>query len=196
MPRKRTGLLVHRENTGWNARLWVDTTDPNGAVIKERRWFPLKTFDRQEAEEKMRSLMRSFSVEDPEDRDWMRAEALWGEPKMTETDLLNLLIERAPHALPHVRIFRRNILNVETKLGFRARNGIKGQSDAYAYTRGGKVVEIETKAARGTLAEAQKAWRTFCETWGIPHLVLRARPNEQPDDTVARWIEELRSKAA
>lgn len=110
---------------------------------------------------------------------------------MNETDLLHLFIERAPHALP-CRVFRRNILNVETKQGWRARNGIKGQADAYALAFGGKHVEIETKAARGTIAEAQRAWRAFCHEWHIPHLVLRAAPFEKPEETVDRWIEELR----
>lgn len=111
----------------------------------------------------------------------------------SETDLLHLFIRDAPVSLPDVRVFRRNILNVATAHGFRARNGIVGQADAYALTRGGRHVEIETKAARGRMAEAQKRWRSFCLGWGIPHLVLRALPNEEPNDTVARWISELRA---
>lgn len=113
--------------------------------------------------------------------------------KLNETDLLHLLIQRVPMTLPEVRVFRRNIINVEAKGGFRVRNGIKGQADAYAIVRGGRHVEIETKAARGTMREAQELWRTFCLTFGIPHLVLRAAKDESADSTVARWIEELRT---
>ena len=110
---------------------------------------------------------------------------------MNETDLLHLFIQRAPLSLPDCRVFRRNVLNVETKQGFRARNGIRGQADCYAITRGGRHVEIETKAARGQLAEAQKRWREFCVSFGVPHLVLRAHFKETADETVARWIVEL-----
>lgn len=120
--------------------------------------------------------------------------------RLDETDLLHVFIARAPLTLTHVRLFRRNIINVEAKGGFRVRNGIKGQADAYALARGGAHVELETKAARGIMREAQLRWRAFCLAFGIPHLVLRALPQEDPDDTVARWIGELRatleSKAA
>ena len=116
--------------------------------------------------------------------------------QMNETDLLHLFIKRAPFALPYLRVFRRNVLNVETKQGFRARNGIKGQADAYAIVHGGRHVEIETKAARGVMAEQQKAWRAFCQTFDVPHLVLRARPAEPPGETVNRWIEEMRAVVA
>ena len=112
---------------------------------------------------------------------------------MNETDLLHLFIERTPFALPHVRVFRRNIINVETKQGFRVRNGIKGQADAYALVEGGLHIELETKAARGVLAEHQLAWRDHCRSRRIPHLVLRARRGEQPMKTVDRWIGELRA---
>lgn len=113
---------------------------------------------------------------------------------MNETDLLHHFILRAPLAIDALwRIERRNIINVETKFGARVRNGIKGQSDAFALTRDGYHIEIETKAASGVMAEAQERWRAACLSWGIPHLVLRARRNESPEDTVTRWIDELRA---
>jgi hypothetical protein len=109
----------------------------------------------------------------------------------SETDLLWQFIKETPVSLPNVRVFRRNVLNVGTTLGFRAVNGIKGQADAYAIVRGGLHVEIETKAARGAMREAQEAWKRHCARFQIPHLVLRAKKNEAPDATVARWISEL-----
>lgn len=113
---------------------------------------------------------------------------------MNETDLLHHLILRAPREIePLWRIERRNIINVETKHGARVRNGIKGQSDAFALRRDGWHIEIETKAARGVMAEAQKNWRAACLAWGIPHIVLRARRGEKPEETVTRWIDELRA---
>jgi hypothetical protein len=110
----------------------------------------------------------------------------------SETDLLWQLIKEAPVSLPDVRVFRRNILNVATVQGFRAVNGIKGQADAYALARGGRHIELETKAARGAMRDAQERWRAWCVGWEIPHLVLKAGKRETPDATVRRWIEELR----
>ena len=112
---------------------------------------------------------------------------------MRELDLGAILTERLPYALPDVLIFRRSILNVETKGGWRARAGVPGQADYYAVTRGGRHVELETTAARGRLRPAQEAWRARCEALAIPYRVLRAAPGEAPEATVARWIEEIRA---
>lgn len=118
-------------------------------------------------------------------------------PAINETDLLHLLMQRAPLAIPELwRIERRNIINVATVHGARVRNGVRGQADAFALTKGGRHVEIETKSARGVLEEAQRRWRAACAAASVPHLVLRARPRETPDETVSRWIEELRAVIA
>lgn len=109
----------------------------------------------------------------------------------SETDLLHAWIAHVPYALPHVRVFRRMVLNVETTRGFRARNGIPGQADAYALVRGGGHVEIETKSARGQLQAKQQAWRHFCAGFAIPHLVLRVAKSELPAVTIQRWTNEL-----
>ena len=114
---------------------------------------------------------------------------------LTETQLLYKMLEAAPFALPGMRIFRRNIVNVETKGGWRARAGIKGQSDAYAICRGGRIIEIETKARTGRLSREQKAWRDFCLEWEIPYLTLIEKKGESPDETVLRWLAEIRALA-
>lgn len=119
---------------------------------------------------------------------------------MNETDLMRLLIERAPHAILGIHVERRNILNVATVHGFRARNGIVGQADTFAIYRG-LHLELETKAARGAMADAQRAWRRRCTESVVgpplcPHLILRAAKGEEPSATVSRWIEELRSATA
>lgn len=114
-----------------------------------------------------------------------------------ETDLLHIFIERVPHTIPHVRVFRRSIINATATAGgrlFRVRNGIEGQADAYAIVRGGGHVEIEAKAAVGRMRDAQKRWREWCQFWAIPHLVIRARRDEAPEETVARWVRELAEK--
>lgn len=114
---------------------------------------------------------------------------------MSEHDLLALFIRQAPKAIPSVRVFRRNIINRTVTIEGRRvhlHNGIPGQGDAYALLKGGRHVEIETKAAKGTMREAQERWLDFCEAWQVPHLVLRAKRDEPADTTVTRWIEELR----
>ncbi len=119
-----------------------------------------------------------------------RAKAL----TLGETDTLMHFIAAVPRELPHVRVFRRNILNVTASAGgrhFHAKAGIKGQADAYAIVRGGGHVEIETKAAKGTMRDAQLEWQALMRRMRIPHLELRILMNERTDDTVARWIEIL-----
>lgn len=116
-------------------------------------------------------------------------------PAMNETDLLMKFIAEVPSHMPNVRVFRRTIINAEVARdgrSFRLKAGIKGQADAYAYIDGGRVVEIETKAAKGRMLEEQIAWRAFCAERRIPHLVLRALRGEHPAATVDRWIAELR----
>lgn len=112
---------------------------------------------------------------------------------MTETDLLHLLLQRAPAELPDARLFRRNVGVYRSLEGRRVvRVGIGGQCDAYAFLRGGLTVEIETKAKRGRLSEEQEHWKAFCDAWGIPHVVLTEKKNATPDEAVAEWIEVLR----
>ncbi len=115
---------------------------------------------------------------------------------MNETELLIEFMAQAAIALPHVRVFRRTIVNATVERGgrsFHAKAGIKGQADAYAIVTGGGHVEIETKAAKGSMRQEQEAWRAQMLFMRVPHLILRALPREHPATTVERWIAELRS---
>ncbi len=118
------------------------------------------------------------------------------QPRFIETDLLALFLRAAPLAIRDVRVYRRNIIRRKVVIDEREVmlvNGIPGQADAYALVRGGRHIELETKAAKGKMRAAQVRWRAFCEAWGVPHLVLRALAGELPDETVNRWCEELRA---
>lgn len=119
---------------------------------------------------------------------------------MSKEQLLQtrLLTTYAP-ALPRVRLFRRNIFFGETARGARMRAGIKGQADVYGYCLHAPCAvpfELELKAARGVLADDQKRWQSFCAAWRVPHLVLRAERLESEEETVTRWIEEIRTMLA
>lgn len=113
---------------------------------------------------------------------------------MTETDLLFLFLSEVPKRLPTVRAFRRAIFRrQEMADGYFMSAGIPGQCDVYAYVKGGRVIEIELKAAKGRMREAQARWRTLCQEWGVPHLVLRAGKGEAAEATVVRWVSELKA---
>lgn len=109
---------------------------------------------------------------------------------LSETDLLHRFIARVPYELPNVRVFRRNIIDGQLTTGQRVRNGIKGQSDAYAIVKGARHIEIEAKSLHGRFSPEQTAWRAFCERFEIPYLPLRAC--ESGEQTITGWIDELR----
>lgn len=100
-----------------------------------------------------------------------------------------------PHHLPNLRVFRRNIGAGRTFRGNIIRFGISGQSDTYAIVDGGRHIEIELKALRGKLSDEQKVWRKWCEDWHVPYLLAVERKCDTHEQTVARWIEELRRLA-
>lgn len=73
------------------------------------------------------------------------------------------------------------------------RAGIKGQADLYVIGRGGWHGEVELKRD-GDLSEAQAHWRDWCQARSVPWLLLRAfRKEEQPPQTIERWLRELRA---
>ena len=131
-----------------------------------------------------------------------------------EIPLMREFLARYRH--PLVRLFRRNILDktvqdIHTGRVHQVKAALKGQADVYGfrktcqrvYSASGVVIgatnglgpavpfEIEFKGERTPVSEEQKRWRAFCEDWGIPHLVLRARVGEEQEVTLLRWIDEL-----
>lgn len=109
---------------------------------------------------------------------------------MTETELMRRFMPLM--TLPNVRVFRRNVGAIETNHGGVFRAGIPGQCDVYGFVRGGYAFEVEFKAAGGRLSEPQIRWRLFCESWGIPWLLLQAKRGETCEQTLSRWDSEFR----
>lgn len=111
---------------------------------------------------------------------------------MSESDLKIALLLAAPLALPTLRLFVRPIMRVRRDERVYS-IGIKGQSDLYGLVRGGGHIELELKDVHTITTRQQRDWRSFCRAWGVPHLELRARAGESVDDTVARWLDEIRA---
>ena len=108
-----------------------------------------------------------------------------------ESQLQARLLLAAPARLPSLRLFRRNIGEAKLRGGHTVSFGIKGQADLYGIVRGGRIIEVELKAAGRQLSLEQKQWQTWCLEWEIPHVVLRALKNESEVETVERWLTEL-----
>ncbi len=114
---------------------------------------------------------------------------------MIETDIVRLFVLRVSRDLPDARAFIRTIVDRVVEIeGRKVRliSGIPGQGDVDVFLRGGRRIEVEAKAARGKMREAQERWQAFCHDFAIPHLVVRARKGEAPEETVTRWVAELR----
>lgn len=110
-----------------------------------------------------------------------------------EIPLMRELLYEAARALPHVRLFRRNILKLKmidprTNKDRIVIAGIPGQCDLYFYVYGGRGGEIEIKSQHGRLTPEQKAWRDWCLAGQIPWLCLWPWQNETKEETVQRWV--------
>ena len=105
-----------------------------------------------------------------------------------EIPLMRELLYEAARALPHVRLFRRNILKLKvidarTNKDRMVIAGIPGQCDLYFYVYGGRGGEIEIKSQHGRLTPEQKAWRDWCLAGQIPWLCLWPWQGEGPVET-------------
>lgn len=109
---------------------------------------------------------------------------------MSESDLMRAFLAEATERFPKLRLFRRNV--VAAQLGDRfVRAGVRGQADIYGFLnrlQGPALpLEIEIKSATGRLTKDQETWRSFCERWGVPYLLLIESPTETASQTVDRW---------
>lgn len=112
-----------------------------------------------------------------------------------ERDLKAALLLAAPRELPHLRLFNRPVMRVKLRDPERTiAVGIKGACDLYGIARGGLHIELELKTHAGVMSPKQVAWQTFCQAWGIPHLVLRAWSGESIEATVKRWCGEINAE--
>jgi len=65
MPRARTGMLVYKRSSGFNARVRVPVRDEaTGELRTERRWVPLETHDRDLAKRKLAKIVDMIACGD------------------------------------------------------------------------------------------------------------------------------------
>lgn len=62
MAHPRTGTLIYKRSSGYNARIWVDVAGDDGVSRSERQWFPLDTHSVDEAGVKMRDNVRRLAT--------------------------------------------------------------------------------------------------------------------------------------
>lgn len=98
-----------------------------------------------------------------------------------------IYVARATAAFPDVRFLIRNVGSAVIGES-RVRFGIKGMADIEAIKRPNIHLEIELKNTHTPHTREQKAWQAWCESWGIPYLLLRA----QASDPFAQWLDETR----
>ena len=71
---------------------------------------------------------------------------------------------------------------------------MKGQADYYVMGQRTHV-EVETKLLKGRWYSQQIAWRERCAALRIDYLIARPLHNEEPMQTVTRWIGEIAALA-
>jgi|HubBroStandDraft_1064217.scaffolds.fasta_scaffold72637_2 hypothetical protein len=117
-------------------------------------------------------------------------------PHASEGDLGAMFAMAVPLAIPDATAFRRTIIRGKMAAGWYARANLPGQADYWVLVKGGLHVEVETKAAAESgnkaVRKAQEEWRLFCVSQEIPYMRPKALRGEDPNETVRRWVDELR----
>jgi hypothetical protein len=113
-----------------------------------------------------------------------------------EADYSRALLLRAAHEFQDVRFFRRNVAAGKLERGGYIRVEVKGMCDIYCIGKSeptGFAVHYEIELKRFTkLSTAQKRWREWCQSWGVPWTCLHVHEGELPAETIERWVVELR----
>lgn len=94
---------------------------------------------------------------------------------MSERDVQKAILQFL--ALKKVKAIRRNVSAIQFKRkdgsdGF-MRNGMKGEADIEAWTRGGNTIWIECKGPKGKQSDDQAAFQREMESMGHIYLLVR-----------------------
>lgn len=112
---------------------------------------------------------------------------------MIEVDYTNLLIKRLCREIKTIRFFKRNtgIIPVDGRY-FHA--STPGMCDLYGIGIGTAVhYEIEVKNVKTLWRPGQREWRDLCVSNGWPWLLIRVSSGETPEQTLSRWVAEIKS---
>lgn len=97
---------------------------------------------------------------------------------MRESHLVSAIL-REFGSRPGLRLWRQNTGAARTPTGQVVRFGVPGQADISGITNTGRRIEIETKAGRGRLSEAQQNWRAMIEKFGGLYILARTLADVQ-----------------
>lgn len=117
---------------------------------------------------------------------------------MIETVLRREFIAACVRAYPdRIRLYARNVGVFKLSDGRWFHSAIKGQSDVWGYFRDRnnvtRPIEIELKRVRYKVDPAQEQWREHCLQWSITYLMLIEQKGETNEQTIERWVEEVRN---
>ena len=110
-----------------------------------------------------------------------------------EITLQGMFLLKLPFEIPTLRLFRRNIGAARMRGGHVVTFAVKGQCDTYGIGDGGVHVEAELKALHGRLSPEQRTWRDWCLAHRVPYLLCVEKKEETKEQTVDRWIAELKA---
>ena len=112
-----------------------------------------------------------------------------------EVTLQSMFLLKLPFEIPTLRVFRRNVGAARMKGRHVVTFGVKGQCDTYGIADYGRHIECELKALHGRLNPFQKAWRAWCLEHHVPYMLAIEKRGEAHEQTVDRWIAEMKALA-
>lgn len=162
MPRARTGTLVYKRTTGWNARVWVYVKDDaSGAVSEERRWVPLGTHDKELARRKLAKIVAGLAsgeiVAETIEREAKHEETFaeyakaWGERRkaagvaMARDEIQYLTAYALPH-IGHHKLRELRPMHVRAVLDAAVTSGLQRESVRKVRAIIGRVLDSAWKA--------------------------------------------------
>lgn len=120
--------------------------------------------------------------------------------RRVEDTLRDALLVAIPRELAGARAFYRNIIDrhvidPHTRREYHLKSGSKGMADVFIYVPDDPwavTIEAELKAHDGRQSDEQKRWQTLMTNTKVPFLLLKQRAKETTEETIRRWISEIK----
>ena len=120
------------------------------------------------------------------------ASASTASTRVLELDLQAALLGEVPKRFETLRLWRRQVGMAEVR-GRVVRFGVPGQADLHGFDDEGRAYEVELKGVGGRLSDEQVRWCAFCRGMKVRYALLQARKDETMQQTIDRWVQELRT---